>query len=629
MSTTTRALADAKAAWRTHAMLRAMSTDYLLREQFATDPMQIYCDYVTRDRESGQNADAANQLVFSVFSSPHLRRWLGDYSRRLGGRAPSRDMFARQFSNAAAASRDPLVALALVRDAAAGESHFELQVDFFRAVLAVMGRGSLSASGTEMSPGATATEMSPGATATEMSPGAAGLAGRVAAEIASAARFAVELRRLAAADGTEMSPGGGTEQSPGGGTEMSPGTLRLAQSLTAAIHRAERFSELLLRADEGTEMSPGTATEISPGVTATEMSPGAARFSERLVAEVKIAARLAASILAAEGTEMSPGGGTEQSPGGGTEMSPGAIGTFKALTSVLRRAELFSVELLRAAEGTEMSPGTATEMSPGVTATEMSPGAASFGIAERLAADLASAARFIAEIRRVEAGTEMSPGGGTEQSPGGGTEMSPGALRLAEGLARVVLSAQRLSQLLVRAEDGTEMSPGVTATEMSPGATATEISPGARLSGRLAAEINVAARFSSALLKAVSNGTEMSPGGGTEQSPGSGTEMSPGALNLGEGLTASLRRAELFLGEILRVAQGTEMSPGGGTEVSPGGGTEVSPGGGTEVSPGAIFGGIWGVPLPAYVAIALGALVQYAVALRRQGALSASGLEVG
>lgn len=305
MSTATHTLTDARAAWRTHAMLRAMSADYLLREQFATDPIQVYCDYVAPGREVGQKADAASQLIFSVFSSPHLRRWIGDYARRLGGRVPSRHVFAREFAGAVAASRDPLVALALVRGAAVGEGHFELQADFFRAVLAAMSRGGFSASGTEMSPGVTATEMSPGGPATEHSLGAASLVGRVAAEVANAARFAAELQRLAAAAGTEMSPGGGTEQSPGGGTEMSPGVQRLAQALNAATQRAVRFGELLLRAHDGTEMSPGTATE---------MSPGAARLSERLVAEVGVAARLAASIVAAEGTEMSPAARRSRAP---------------------------------------------------------------------------------------------------------------------------------------------------------------------------------------------------------------------------------------------------------------------------------------------------------------------------
>lgn len=615
------ALTDTKLAWRTNAILRAMAGDALLREQFATDPLQIFSDYVSADRISVSKVEAANQLVFAVFSSPQMRRWLADYSLRLGGRTPSRPLFAKQFANAAAASRDSLVALALVRSAAAGEGHFELQADFFRALLAAMamGRAGSAALGTEMCPGATATEMSPGATGTEMSPGALSLAGSVASEITSASRFAGELRRLIASNGTEQSPGGGTEQSLGG-TEMSPGALRLAQSLVAAIRRAERFSEMLLRAEGGTEMSPGTATEMSPGVTATELSPGASRLPLQLLAEMRIAARLALPLLAAEGTEMSPGGGTEQSPGGGTEMSPGRFGSFEALSSVLRRAELFSLEILRSAQGTEMSPGTATDMSPGITATEMSPGLAQIGIAERLQAELASAARFSAEILRAQVGTEMSPGSGTEQSPGGGTEMSPGALRLTEGLLRAVLGAQRLGRLLVQSAEGTEMSPGVTATEMSPGATATEMSPGSRLSERLVAEIDVAVRYANSLPKSASGGTEMSPGGGTEMSPGGGTEQSPGAaFNLVQLLAASVRRSQLFVNEIVRVAGGTEMSPGG---------TEVSPGG-TEVSPGSGYGGLWDVALSAQVTVALGALVQYASALRHQGALDASGLEPG
>lgn len=612
MSIFTQGLTDTKSAWRTNAILRAMAGDALLREQFATDPLQIFSTYVSADQVSVSKVEAANQLVFAVFSSPQMRRWLADYSLRLGGRTPSRPLFARQFANAAAASRDSLVALALVRSAAAGEGHFELQADFFRAVLAAMamGRAGTAASGTEMSPGATATEMSPGALS---------LAGSVASEITSASGFAGELRRLIASNGTEQSPAGGTEQSPGG-TEMSPGALRLAQSLVNAIRRAERFSEMLLRAEGGTEMSPGTATEMSPGVTATEISPGASRLSLQLLAEMRIAARLALPLLAAEGTEKSPGGGTEQSPGGGTEMSPGRFSSFEALSAVLRRAELFSLEILRSAQGTEMSPGTATDMSPGITATDMSPGLAQIGIAERLQAELASAARFSAEILRAQVGTEMSPGGGTEMSPGGGTEMSPGALRLTEGLLRAVLRAQRLGRLLVQSAEGTEMSPGVTATEMSPGATATEMSPGSRLSERLVAEIDVAVRYANSLPKSASGGTEMSPGGGTEMSPGGGTEQSPGAaFNLVQLLAASVRRSQLFVNEIVRVAGGTEMSPGG---------TEVSPGG-TEVSPGSGYGGLWGVALSAQVTVALGALVQYASALRHQGALDASGLEPG
>jgi hypothetical protein len=341
------------------------------------------------------------------------------------------------------------------------------------------------------------------------------------------------------------------------------------------------------------------------------MSPGRGGLAEQLFAEIRIASRLAATLLAAEGTEMSPGGGTEMSPGHGTEMSPGGSHVFDALGAALRRAELFSVELGRSADGTNMSPGTATNMSPGITATEISAGMDRFGIAERLQAELASATRFSAELLRESGGTEMSPGGGTE--------MSPGALRLQDGLVRAVLGAERLGQLLVRAE-GTQMSPG-TATEMSPGVTATEMSPGAQVAERLVAELAVAARFAKAL-QAADGGTEMSPGG-TEMSPGHGTEMSPGGnAGLVRLLAASMRRAQLFLAESLRTASGTEMSPGTATEMSPG----VTA---TNMSPGALPGGVWGTQLPAQIAVPLGALVQYAVALRRQGALDVSGLELG
>ncbi|HLO93725.1 MAG TPA: hemagglutinin, partial [Burkholderiaceae bacterium] len=176
MDTSTQALCDAKAAWRTQALLRAMSGDPLLREQFATDPLQVYGDYIGLDRPPGCSTDAANQLVFAVLSSAPLRRWMGEHAHRLGGRMPGRPLFARQFAGAIASSRDTLAALALMRSAAAREEVFALQIDFFRSLLAAIGRWGKAGSGTEMSPGATSTEMSPGATGTEMSPGALGLA---------------------------------------------------------------------------------------------------------------------------------------------------------------------------------------------------------------------------------------------------------------------------------------------------------------------------------------------------------------------------------------------------------------------------------------------------------------------
>jgi hypothetical protein len=213
---------ELRATRRTDALFKAMSSDYLLREQFITDPAQLLHEYVAGGRLDEGTADAANQLVYAVMSNPKTRTWLLEYARRTGGRTPDRHQFAVDFANAVASSGDPLVSLALIRAGSQQANSFVVQADVLRALLGILGGGI--SSGTEMSPGG-GTEMSPGVTGTEMSPGAI-------------------------FSGTEMSPGGGTEMSPGGGTEMSPGAIL-----------------------SGTEMSPGGGTEMSPG-GGTEMSPG-------------------------------------------------------------------------------------------------------------------------------------------------------------------------------------------------------------------------------------------------------------------------------------------------------------------------------------------------------------------
>ena len=213
--------ADGKTSRRADALFKVLSTDYLLREQFVTDPAQIMSDYLFGERLTEEASDAANQMLFAVMSSPRLRNWMGAYSKHLRGAMPTRHEFAVDFARAVAASGDGLTSLALIRGASDARDHFIVQADLLRALIAVMG-GRFSSGGTEMSPGGT--EISPGG-GTEMSPGAI-------------------------FSGTEMSPGGGTEMSPGG-TEMSPGAI---------------FS--------GTEMSPGGGTEMSPGAIGSSRLPG-------------------------------------------------------------------------------------------------------------------------------------------------------------------------------------------------------------------------------------------------------------------------------------------------------------------------------------------------------------------
>jgi hypothetical protein len=205
-------VAQAALARRTGALFQAMGNDFLLREQFVTDPAQIVSEYVMGVRIPAERAIAANTFIYSVLSNPRLVSWLREYSERRGGEVPLDRELLMDFGTAIAGSGDAQVVNALIVGSLNRQQMLGVEVP----ILGQLFGGGIfvgGASGTERSPD-TGTEMSPG-TGTEMSPGT----------------------------GTEMSPGTGTEMSPGTGTEASPGT--------------------------GTEASPGTGTEASPG-TGTE-----------------------------------------------------------------------------------------------------------------------------------------------------------------------------------------------------------------------------------------------------------------------------------------------------------------------------------------------------------------------
>jgi hypothetical protein len=282
--------AEGRVARRADALFKSLASDYLLREQFVTDPAGILTEYVRGGRLDEEATETANQLIYAVMSNPRLRDWLGSYAMRLRGGIPTRHGVAREFARALVTRGDEATALAVIRGAAGSRRHFLVQADLLRVLITVIGSRFVGGSGTEMSPG-NGTEMSPG-TGTEMSPGT----------------------------GTEMSPGTGTEMSPGTGTEMSPGAIFSGTEMSpgTGTEMSPGGTEMSPGAIfSGTEMSPGTGTEMSPG--GTEMSPGAI-FS-------------GTEMSPGTGTEMSPGTGTEMSPGTGTEMSPGALGGILRVTS--------------------------------------------------------------------------------------------------------------------------------------------------------------------------------------------------------------------------------------------------------------------------------------------------------
>jgi hypothetical protein len=106
---------------RTDALFRAMTTDYLLREQFVTDPAQITSEYVYGRPIPPEKAAVANQLVYAVMSTPQLVGWLAQYATERAGNPPSRSEFVRDFGRAVVDSGGRHVVLALMRGAAEGQ----------------------------------------------------------------------------------------------------------------------------------------------------------------------------------------------------------------------------------------------------------------------------------------------------------------------------------------------------------------------------------------------------------------------------------------------------------------------------------------------------------------------------
>ncbi|TFB42270.1 hypothetical protein [Pseudomonas sp. F01002] len=160
-----RFVAEAKSASRTNALFKAMSTDYLLREQFATDPAQVLINYVQGAYPTQASTDTTNQLIFAVLSCSPLRRWMDAVGRREDHAQLSRHSFAVEFAKAAAASGDYLVTLALIRSASDKEGEFMARLDLLRWITGAMGAGTTGFS-VEMSSGDTVNRSS----STEMIP---------------------------------------------------------------------------------------------------------------------------------------------------------------------------------------------------------------------------------------------------------------------------------------------------------------------------------------------------------------------------------------------------------------------------------------------------------------------------
>jgi hypothetical protein len=112
---------------RIRALFRAMSTDFLLREQFVTDPAQVFSEYVHRTRVPADKASVSNQFIYSVMASPGLMHWASEYSARHGRDFPPINRFAEDFSRAVVQEGGWHVVVALLRSTIAGHDVFSSQ----------------------------------------------------------------------------------------------------------------------------------------------------------------------------------------------------------------------------------------------------------------------------------------------------------------------------------------------------------------------------------------------------------------------------------------------------------------------------------------------------------------------
>ena len=146
---------------RVDALFKAMSTDFLLREQFVTEPSQVLTEYVHATKLDPEQAAASDHFLYSVMANQSLLSWFRDYAIRQRGVVPQRSRFMPDFTRAVVAHDAHHVVLALAKSSADKQDVLGVFESFLPIVFNAFA-GGLRAQ-TEMSTGhTTGTEMNTG-----------------------------------------------------------------------------------------------------------------------------------------------------------------------------------------------------------------------------------------------------------------------------------------------------------------------------------------------------------------------------------------------------------------------------------------------------------------------------------
>ena len=118
-----------------------MSGDHLFREQFVTDPAQVYTEYAHGASLDRHRADVINQFLYAVLACDDLLQWLIDYRKECQGIPPSDAELATRFTRAVVDNNAHHVALALTRAATERQPIFPFDPAIKDVVFGVHGRG--------------------------------------------------------------------------------------------------------------------------------------------------------------------------------------------------------------------------------------------------------------------------------------------------------------------------------------------------------------------------------------------------------------------------------------------------------------------------------------------------------
>ena len=115
---------------RAEALFRTMGSDYLLREQFVTDPVDIYFEYVHGRKPPPEQSAATSHLIYAVLSSRPMLQWFHDRLAKSHAQQPAREAFVQEFGRAAARKGAEPVTSALLHAALHGDKVLGFSDDF-------------------------------------------------------------------------------------------------------------------------------------------------------------------------------------------------------------------------------------------------------------------------------------------------------------------------------------------------------------------------------------------------------------------------------------------------------------------------------------------------------------------